>query len=250
MFASQDDYEYSHGLYVPRRRVLRPKQLIPGVVAGGMAAAGSNLIAVLQTQTAQTSGSGTTFQGAAMGSALTNPSTLVVGIWLYDHASESTVLSVTDTAGNTYASDVVNEPATGDYNTCEIWRATNTHTTASNKITVTTNASVSNIIFSVIELSNVKSASPVDATINTNKGNGTSPSVGPFTTTNAFDILLMVASVQDTASPTTPAGFTSIGKNFGDFCRKLVSTTQSGITPAWTESDTGWTTCAVALKSA
>lgn len=35
MSKHRDDYEYANGLWQPRRRVLRPKGLIPGVVAGG-----------------------------------------------------------------------------------------------------------------------------------------------------------------------------------------------------------------------
>src|SRR5689334_10859705 len=95
-------------------------------------------IAHLQDWGVTASSSTASAQSGAAGSALTNPSTIIVFIWYFKSGGTS-VSSVTDTAGNTYVKDArVGNAA--NHNFCEVWSAQNTTTTASNKITVNMNA--------------------------------------------------------------------------------------------------------------
>lgn len=136
-------------------------------------------------------GSGGSIASNAMGSALTNPSHIVVSL---TYTSAGLTTTCTDTAGNTYT-----DSGQGDalFNSsayaAQMQFASNNHTTASNVVTCTNTGAPGFIRQSVLEFTGVATSSPKDASnenANASSGAGTvnNMSTGAATTTKAGDL--------------------------------------------------------------
>jgi hypothetical protein len=117
------------------------------------------------TNTAYGSATNTTVSTAAMAHALTNPSIIVVGVLL---DTSGTVPTPTDTAGNTY-----HDSGEGQVNTSswrlELFYANNTHTTASNVVSVSYGSSIGMSV-EAAEFTGGATSSPVDQFSGTSSG--------------------------------------------------------------------------------
>jgi hypothetical protein len=179
---------------------------------------------------------------------LTNPSRIVVAVSAGSYgASACTVSTIADTAGNTYALDKASsnwysDGATAETPDTEIWAAPNTHTTASNKITVTTNVD-GYVTFTACEVTGL-AASPIDASNSDflyNQGAAGPPDCGAITTAQANEIIIACFFCGGVgAALTVPTGFTRVfdshtggTRTDGDMVYRIVSATQTNLNVTW-----------------
>lgn len=146
-------------------------------------------MAWVKKQTA--TGTDTTFASsvnATFGSALTNPSIILLAIEV-DTGAQNSANTPTDTAGNTYVR-VLSTSLSATFD-LEIWYALNTHTTASNKVTVTDSAGGADGILIVEEWTGNVTSSPVDQSQSSsdNSGATTPTSTATPSTTDANDLI-------------------------------------------------------------
>jgi hypothetical protein len=235
-------------------------------------------IAIVQTLAASETSNSTSLQSSAFGSSPTTGNTIAVAVTGVNNTS-TTTLSLTDTEGNSYvcalcngysngATDVISNPASNNISSgtsfASLWYAENITGGSSFKITATWGASgaSSAIDISAAEISGLGSSVTTDVT---QAGNGASsdPATGSFSTSNANDVILLamtgITSSLSGATITLPSGFTVIGqgvpggmgKHCISFCYQIVSSTQSGIDPAFTTTNiTVCTAIAVAFEGA
>jgi hypothetical protein len=202
-------------------------------------------------------------QNGAAGSPLTSGSTILVFIWHSYSGGGRTVSGIIDTAGNSYAKDagaaiVTNFPG------LEVWRAQNTQTTASNKITVSLAGGTAFLGFAATEFTGLVTTSPLDGAGSSNTGTaGTNtPSTGAFSTSNANDLLVACFGSDGTSSipnePTAAGTWANVGKlstggtkEDGSADYVIVSSTQTSINPTWTSvaGTSRWTGLALAYKA-
>lgn len=123
---------------------------------------------------------------AAFTNALTNPSLIVV-CWEGDGvATWKTANTPTDTAGNVYTL-VTDTLSSGTFNS-EIWVAENTHTTASDIVTVTDKGAGIDSTVTAEEWTGIVTASPTDKVASTT-GVSTALNSGNITPVNSGDLI-------------------------------------------------------------
>lgn len=211
------------------------------------------------------SSSGTTVFTSGMGSALTNPSLIVVSIGLMDGTASGSVSGVTDTAGNTYTKAVSHADGTGIVDQ-EIWSAQNTHTTSSNVITATvtgqTGGSVANRCYAV-EITGMATSSALDV-VASGAGTGTNATTGA-TSTTAEPVEVAVCGIIGYAASSgsgyyNGSGYTTYYRNIDTSGSQYASntfdaliTSSSGTqTATWSHSmsQLGYAACVAVFKSA
>jgi hypothetical protein len=192
---------------------------------------------------------------ATFGAALTNGSIILVAWEGDDPTANNSANTPTDTAGNTYVK-VLAEFQSGSFE-LDIWYALNTHTTASNKVTITDTLGGSDGIIIIEEWTGQAASSPVDVS---NFASVASGSVSPFTTanlvtTNAND-LIWVACVNDDGGNylALGSGFTNLTQNYTAFSNLGINSMVVSSTGTYTGVMTGTTNgstiiIAVAIKA-
>ena len=166
--------------------------------------------------------------------------------------SNTTVSSVTDTAGNVYTLAVgptsVPDPAHSGTDQQSLYYAKNIVASAANAVTVTFSSDTYIVDLRVAEYSGVDSTNPVDVTAH-QTGSSTTPSSGAFTTTAANDLIVAAADVRN---PSTPgSGFVSRSMtSLGNLVEDETAGAAGSYTATSTQSATGaWIMQAVALRA-
>lgn len=203
-----------------------------------------------------TSGVDTTFASsvnATFASPLTSGSIILLA-WEGDVGAANSANTPTDTAGNTYVRVLSNSVlSTFDL---EIWYALNTHTTASNKVTVTDTIGGSDGILVIEEWSGAATSSPTDGSASAGDATGLSstPNSGSFSTANAADLIWTAAAITLGANDLSAGtGYSNLTQNHTTFSNlgiasKVVAATGS-YAGAFTSSAVGsWACGAVAIK--
>jgi hypothetical protein len=206
-------------------------------------------------------GGAATFAATAFTSALTNPS--ITGACVFDDANSGATYTVTDTATNTYA-DVgpgkvlINSSA----RIMQCFLASNTHTTASNVLTMHISTGTLNFPRMVVfEFTGGATSSPIDGGLNV--GYSSNPNAQNATT--GANVLLATALVPVTSGDliisgfattsanmtvgTSPNAFTSIGIGANLGVEYFVQTSAASITPTAGDTSTdNYANITVALK--
>lgn len=133
----------------------------------------------------------------------------MVGFATGTNSATDDITSVTDTAGNTYTK-LYTVHDTADYNSCEVWIASNITGNASNVITG--HDSGSNIVGGIAyELAGVVTSSPVDqhGTKVQSYTSATITNTLSAATTNANDIVLTFMSKDSTGTWTADSNYTN-----------------------------------------
>lgn len=162
---------------------------------------------LLQTKTGLNTTFASSVASTAFANALTNGSIILVA-WEGDAVAANGASTPTDTAGNTYVR-VFSKAVAATFD-LEIWYALNTHTTASNVVTITDNGGGVDSIIIVEEWSGNVSSSPTDGS-SSNSGSLSPLTAGAFTTTHSND-LIWVAGVEavNASDLTAGAGYTNL----------------------------------------
>jgi hypothetical protein len=207
-------------------------------------------IDVIQALPVATTSSGLPLESAAFPLAVTTGNTIIVVIGVYPNTEPT----VTDNSGggNIYVKDkefILSDVTRRAY----LFRATNVVGGSNFKITVSLPVYST---FSALEVANLRTI-PQDGTGSGNGSTGsTTPTTGSFNTSNARDLLISFAAINDAGTTTftsTPAGWTEfataavgIGLN-AQF--KIVSSPQTGLNPAWIISPSNiWTSIGFAYE--
>ena len=122
--------------------------------------------------------------------------------------SSSTIVSITDTAGNTYAA--AGAPVTLSSTASQtIWYAKNIKSAAAgaNTVTITFNTAAPNPDLRIAEYSGLDTVSPLDGTASGANALGTAEATAPLVTTNAND-LLVAADFIHTSNAGAGLGYT------------------------------------------
>jgi hypothetical protein len=165
-------------------------------------------------------------------------------------ASSQTTISFSDTAGDTFTalrSNLSTTPYT------EMFYTLNSIANSSEKFTCTFGNSASNMttshaIFSGVATSGASDANPTVAT-----GTGTTATTNSFSTTSANEVIFTVGAWDSAGTLGAPSGFTSAFFNGGytGGTYEIVTATQSGLTPATTNTAGGtWAAYAVSFTAA
>jgi chitodextrinase len=163
-----------------------------------------------------------------------------------------TVTSVVDSKGNTYTLAVGPARSTGNA-TEYIYYAKNIVAAAAGTNTVTVTVSGTGTIvwpdIRVAEYSGLDTSNPLDVAIG-NSGSGTTATTGNFTTTNASDLIVGYAFIQNTVTG-AGSGYTSRVPDGGDMLEDR-TTTSAGTYSATAPIDISgwWVMSAVAFKAA
>jgi len=157
-------------------------------------------------QAASGVGSGSTSSVATtFGSANTAGDLIVASFQWY---GSTTVKSVTDSAGNTYAQAAA--PSCDSYGDCNsIWYASNIKAKSSNKVTVKLNASETYFFADIAEFSGV---STLDKT-SSGTGTSTTPTTSYVTTTAPDEVIVSNVNYYLGDTVTAGSGFTLLGSN-------------------------------------
>jgi hypothetical protein len=195
------------------------------------------------------SGHGSDYTGGAPSSltaaatSLTTGNAIVVGARWFDPTSTVSVVSVTDTAGNTYAAGPA-QLTSGSGEQLAIWFAMNMTGHASNIVSMNLSGTVQYWGIVHNQYSGLATASAYDTTANATSGGGTMTS-SAFTTAQADELLFalaQVANVGQTWSPTAGGGYTirvQDASNVTVLQDKVVSAIQTGVTTSIDCSDSG-----------
>lgn len=209
----------------------------------------SNLVQTITyaSNKAYVSGSGTSAQTAAFGSA--NASGNAILVWVRFQNGTADLTGCTDLNGDTFAIALqLNGPS--NENTGFAY-ATNISAGSANKVTCSTTGAHTGFVVYAEEWSGIVTASPVDVTSSNTVSLGTSVSA-PLTTTVAGDLIVAATNVEGTFSAVTVGpGFTANDAtaltNVG--AEYLLTTASGGFSPSlsWT-SNAYATMVAVAFK--
>lgn len=207
-------------------------------------------LTLLQTKT----GVDTTFASSVASTAFANPLTngsIILVAWEGDAATAANSANTpTDTAGNTYVR-VISKLVTATFD-LEIWYALNTHTTASNVVTITDTIGGSDGIIIVEEWSGNVSSSPTDGS-SSNSGTTSPLTAGNIATTHSND-LIWVAGVEAVAANdlTAASGYSNLTQTSTAFSN-LGICSQVGAAGSYNGGFTSsvgvsWACAAVAIK--
>ncbi len=133
-----------------------------------------------------------TVSSTAFGSPLSNPSLIVVSF--VADLNTTSANTPTDTAGNTYVRATQFQDAAFTGSDIEVWYAKNTHTTASNVVTVTDNGGGVNSAVVVEEWTGADTTAPFDKTAQAS-GSGTAIDSGATATLSQANEMVMVTAV-------------------------------------------------------
>jgi hypothetical protein len=191
------------------------------------------------------SGHGSDYTGGAPSSltaaatSLTTGNDIIVGARWFNPGGGTTVVSVTDTAGNTY----VPGPAKFDSGSGEqlvILGAFNVTGHASNVVSVNLSAGVQYWGVLTRQYSGLAALSAYDATA-TDATFGTTLTSGAFTTAQADELIICLAQVANTGTTWTAGSGYAIqvqdASQVTVFQDQIVSSIQTGVTAALTSSD-------------
>lgn len=203
--------------------------------------------------------------GGASAQSSAAPGNVTAGNTIYVSAGiftgSASISSVKDTLGNTYVPEFAGT-SSGSPSRLEVWRCSNCLGGANVKITVTASSSTSGMVFGAIEVAGSDNTGAQDGSGSSQQSFGSNPAPGSFSTTNANDIILVAYSDNsfsgNHAPIVAPSGYTLIG-SYADadtftvwgFAYQVVTATQSGIDPAFSETSGGnWICAALAYKAA
>lgn len=202
------------------------------------------------------SGTDTTFASsvnATFASPLTNNSIILLA-WEGDGATATNKANTpTDTAGNTYVR-VLSKLVSATFD-LEIWYALNTHTTASNKVTVTDTLAGADGTLIIEEWTANATSSPTDGS-NSNSGTISPLTAGAIATTNANDLIWVAGCEAVGANDLTAAtGYSNLTQTHTTFtnigiCSQVVSSTSSYNGGFTSSTGVSWACGAVAIKQA
>jgi hypothetical protein len=193
------------------------------------------------------SGHGSDYTGGAPSSltaaatSLTTGNAIIVGARWFNPGGGTTVVSVTDTAGNTY----VQGPAKFDSGSGEqliVWIAMNVTGHASNVVSVNLSAGVQYWGVVTAQYSGLATSSAYDATA-TDATFGTTLTSSAFTTAQADELLFCVAQVANTGTTwTAGTGYTIRAQDASQVTviqDQIVSSIQTSVTADISSSDGG-----------
>ena len=187
---------------------------------------------------AYTYSSGSSLACSTFSNALTNPSVIVVITFA---GSGATITAPSDTAGNTYSDVGAGQiTMTGlSSRVARMYIAYNTHTTASNVVTVHTSASTSYMACGAGEFTGLKASSDVDTyNYDTDSTSGTagSNSIVQASSTTHADGELIVSCLEalngDYTPGTSPISFTAMDPTNLD-CEYGIETSRGSTAPTW-----------------
>lgn len=206
---------------------------------------------------AAVTGKNTTFASSVVSAALASPLTngsIIMVAWEGDGVSSANSANVpTDTAGNTYTR-VLSKLVTATFD-LEIWTAQNTHTTASNKVTVTDTGGGIDSTVVVEEWTGQATSSFTDGS-SSNSGNLSPLTAGNIVTTNANDLIWVAGCEAVGASDLTAAtGYSRLAQTSTTFtnlgiCSQVVSSTGTYNGGFTSSVGVSWACAAVAIKQA
>lgn len=198
--------------------------------------------------------------GSSSPYSITSPTAgnVLLGCFINRGAGSSTTLSSVSQTNVTWAFVGRAQNATSPTVTAEIWWG-KVNASPGTSITLTWASGGTNNAYQVAEFSGVYTTSPVDGSVATNTGSGTTASSGTYTSGNANDVLFhCVASASSTApsSPTlsfnllrglgagTGGGTRSVGDSY-----RIVSSATS-YTTAFTTGNAIWASALIGFKQA
>ena len=160
----------------------------------------------------------------------------------------STITSVTDSSGNSYA--LAAPLVTGTNLRQAIYYAKNISQVHSNTVTVNFNQNASFVDVRILEYAGLDTVNPLDAS-NGSSGKGLTATSGPFTTTAANDLVLGADTVNyhtlSTGSGYTPIVFT----RYFNIAEHLITSKQGTFNPSANLAGIGpWVMQGVAFKAA
>jgi hypothetical protein len=181
------------------------------------------------------SGTGDPVSTPAFTSALTNPSIIIVGVY----RSSTTIATPTDTAGNAYVDCgaglvLWNVSAYS----VRLFYSLNTHTTASNVVSVA-NAGGKSVIVVALEWTGGATSSPIDGTpvgnpnANTGTGGGQNMTAGPTTPSVNGDLIVGFSRAL-TGTVTVGTGFTGSASSY--MWEYLIQATAAPISATWSNN--------------
>ena len=161
---------------------------------------------------------------------------VVVG-WI---GTTATVVSVTDTKGNTYIPTVGPVSISGTA-TQRIYYASNiaAATAGANTVTVTFSATVQWPDVRITEYGGISTITPFEAGVSAT-GSGTSINSGPITTTNANDVLVASDYVQQVTSASDPAYVQRLLSPGGETVEDKIVISTGAYSASATQSPSGW----------
>lgn len=208
-------------------------------------------VALKQQSTGKNTGFASSVATAAFGSPLTNTSLILV-CWEGDGvATWSTGNTPTDTAGNTYVL-VTNTLSSGVFNS-EMWYAENTHTTASDVITVGDKGGGIDSTVTAEEWTGLATSNPLDQVASTT-GSSNRLSSGNITTTTADDMVFGCGAEATNGNHLFPqnyfAGFNQTSTTFTNIGSASAVLTQTMTLPATLQSTTtaSWNMAVASFK--
>ena len=203
----------------------------------------SGNITRIQAASGKNTGFASTVSTAAFGTPLTNGS-VILACGENDTGAANSFNTPTDTAGNTYVR-VLSKSVAATFD-LEIWYALNTHTTASNVVTMTDTSGGVDSIAIAEEWKGIVPSAPIDASSSNSSTTGQSLTTGAFTTTNAKDFLwacaVLAAGVNDFVAGTGYSNTTTATTSFSNLAveSKIVSATSSNNIPASSTASLSW----------